>query len=576
MVTQAIFIKKARHRHIIYIMALLAICLATPLSAQMTADLVTAQNGMVASQHYLATQAGLDVLKEGGNAIDAAVTVGFTLAVTLPVAGNIGGGGFMVIHQVENGKTVAIDYREKAPAKAHRDMFLDENGDPDPQMSRYSYQAVGVPGSVAGMCLALEQYGSITLERALEPAIRYAEEGFIVDEYLHRTIDHAKERLADFPASRAIFLNEEGEAWAVGHRIIQRDLAWSFRQIAVEGPNAFYRGEIAERIADDMASNGGLITLDDLRAYNPVERKPVKGSYRGYEIYSMPPPSSGGAHIVQILNILENYPIGVYGHNTPLTIHMMAEAMKFAYANRSKYLGDPDFANVPLEGIIDKSYAKDMADRIDPDRATPSTAISPGNPGKYESSQTTHYSVVDRWGNAVSTTTTLNLNFGTGIVAAGTGILLNDEMDDFSSKPGTPNAFGLLGGEFNAIEPGKRMLSSMTPTIVMKDGKVLLVTGSPGGSRIITTTLQIVMNVIDHGMNIAEATQAVRIHHQWMPDELRVEPGLSDDVIERLEAKGHTVVENGTMGITQSIMRISGRLEGASDPRGESSLTAGY
>lgn len=316
--------------------------------------------------------------------------------------------------------------------------------------------------------------------------------------------------------------------------------------------------------------------MDDLRAYTPAERTPVKGTYRGYDIYSMPPPSSGGAHIVQMLNILENYPIGNYGHNTPLTIHMMAEAMKYAYADRSKYLGDPDFADVPLEGITAKSYAKDLAGCIDPDRAIPSTAISPGEPAKYESPQTTHYSVVDRWGNAVSTTTTLNLNYGTGIVAAGTGILLNDEMDDFSSKPGTPNAFGLLGGKFNAIEPGKRMLSSMTPTIVMKDGEVFLVTGSPGGSRIITTTLQIVMNVIDHGMNVAEATQAVRIHHQWMPDELRVEPGLSGEVIDRLEAKGHTVVERGTMGITQSIMRVGGRLEGASDPRGETSLTAGY
>ncbi|MCE5250787.1 gamma-glutamyltransferase [bacterium] len=537
---------------------------------------VTASNGMVSSQHYLATQAGLEVLREGGNAVDAAVTVGFALAVTLPAAGNIGGGGFMLIHLADSKQTIAIDYREKAPAGAYRDMFLDTAGNADPEKSQYSYWASGVPGTVRGLALALEKYGTITLERALRPAIELAEKGFAVDESLRESLIEEKKHMEVSPASMAIFFKEGGVPYEVGDILVQKDLAWSLREIAQNGPDAFYKGKIAEKIAADMKAHGGLITMKDLAAYKPAVRTPVHGTYRGYEIVSMPPPSSGGVHLIQMLNILEGFPIGSYGHNTAQTIHLMAESMKYAYADRSKYLGDPDFVKVPVKGIVSKRYADDIRKKINPSKATPGTEILPGQPGGYESDQTTHFSVVDRNGNAISNTYTLNFSYGSGITAAGTGILLNDEMDDFSSKPGSPNAFGLLGGEFNAIEPGKRMLSCMTPTIVLKDGKVYLVTGSPGGSRIITTTLQIVMNVLDHGMNIADATNAVRIHHQWMPDEIRVEKGLDGKVVQELTEMGHTVVERGTMGCTESIMLIDGKLYGASDPRGSSSLTLGF
>jgi len=537
---------------------------------------VVAENGMVVCGHPLAARAGLDVLKEGGNAVDAAVTVGFVLAVTLPSAGNIGGGGFMIVHMAETGETVAIDYREKAPLAATRDMFLDENGDADPRKSRYSYLAVGVPGSVAGMALALEKYGTISLERALRPAIELAENGFPVDEYLHRSLAALKERLQASPASMKIFYKEGGVPYEVGETLVQKDLAWSLKQIAARGPDAFYRGEIAERIAADMEAHGGLITMEDLAVYNPVIREPVHGTYRGYEIYSMPPPSSGGVHLVQMLNLLEAYPLGSWGHNTVKTIHVMAECMKLAYADRSEHLGDSDFVPVPVEGLISKEYAEHLRRKMDLSRATPSTEIKPGNPGAYESRNTTHYSVMDGRGNAVSTTTTLNFSYGTGITAAGTGILLNNEMDDFSAKPGVPNAYGLIGTDFNAVEPGKRMLSSMTPTIVLKNGEVWLVTGSPGGSRIITTTLQIILNVIDHGMDVREATDAVRIHHQWLPDELRVEKGLDEAVIRGLEEKGHKVVVGGSMGVTQTIMYEGGKFYGAADGRISSSTALGY
>jgi len=537
---------------------------------------VTAENGMVVCGHPLAAGAGLDILKEGGNAVDAAVTVGFVLAVTLPSAGNIGGGGFMIVHMAETGETVAIDYREKAPLAAARDMFLDENGDADPQKSRYSYLAVGVPGSVAGMALALEKYGTIPLERALRPAIELAENGFPVDEYLHRSLAALKKRLGASPASMKIFYKEGDIPYEVGETLVQKDLAWSLKRIAARGPEAFYRGEIAERIVADMEAHGGLITMEDLAAYSPVIREPVHGTYRGYEIYSMPPPSSGGVHLVQMLNLLEAYPLGSWGHNTVKTIHVMAECMKLAYADRSEHLGDSDFVPVPVEGLVSKDYADHLRRRIDLLRATPSTEIKPGNPEAYESRNTTHYSVMDGHGNAVSTTTTLNFSYGTGITAAGTGILLNNEMDDFSAKPGVPNAYGLVGTDYNAIEPGKRMLSCMTPTIVLKNGRAWLVTGSPGGSRIITTTLQIILNVIDHGMNVREATDAARIHHQWLPDELRVEKGLEETVIRGLEEKGHKVVVGGSMGVTQTIMYEGGKFYGAADGRIPSSTALGY
>jgi len=538
---------------------------------------VSSRNGMVSSQEAYATQAGLEVLQEGGNAIDAAVTVGFTLAVTLPRAGNIGGGGFMLVHLAQENQTLAIDYREKAPLAATRDMFLDAAGEVEPEKSRYSYLSVGVPGTVAGLTMALEKYGTISLERALQPAIALAEQGFPVSEDLHNSLVRSQERMQVSPASMAIFYKPGGVPYEVGEILVQKDLAKSLRLIATEGAQAFYQGEIAEAIAADMAANGGLITKEDLVSYQPVVREPIQGTYRGYEIYSMPPPSSGGIHLVQILNILEAFPLGELGHNTAQTIHLMAESMKLAYADRSKFLGDPDFVSVPVAGLTNKNYAEELRSRINLRGATASQEIAPGNPHNLvESNETTHYSVMDQYGNAVANTYTLNFAYGSRLTAAGTGILLNNEMDDFSAKPGVPNAFGLIGGEFNAIEPEKRMLSSMTPTIVMQEGKPYLVTGSPGGSRIITTVLQIVMNVIDHQMNIATATNAARVHHQWLPDKLRVEAGLSGDTINLLEEKGHQVSVQNAMGSTQSIMRIGDSFQGASDPRRAGALTLGY
>ena len=537
---------------------------------------VIAENGMVATQQALATQSGLSVLKEGGNAIDAAVTIGFTLAVTLPRAGNIGGGGFMLIYLAKEKKVLAIDYREKAPKLSRREMFLDKRGHADSEKSRYSLLSVGVPGTVAGLTMVLEKYGTIPLERALQPAIELAEKGFLVDRDLYDSLRSVKTRMEKSPASMAVFYKKNGSPHPVGTRLIQRDLALSLKAIAKSGARVFYEGEIAERMAAFMAENGGLITKADLAAYKPVIRTPIHGTYRGYDIYSMPPPSSGGIHIVQMLNLLEPFPIGGLGHNTAESIHLMAESMKLAYADRSQYLGDSDFVSVPIKGMTSKKYAETLRPSINRKKTIPSEKIRPGNPTPYESNETTHFSVMDRRGNAVSNTYTLNFSYGNKIVLPRTGILLNNQMDDFSAKPGVPNAYGLIGGTFNAVVPEKRMLSSMSPTIMMKAGLPFLITGSPGGSRIITTTLQMIMNVIDHKMNIAEATNAVRIHHQWLPDELRIEEGLNGDTIHLLEGKGHRVVVNDVMGSTQSIMKSGQQLHGFSDPRRDGALTLGH
>ncbi|MCP5423652.1 MAG: gamma-glutamyltransferase [Gammaproteobacteria bacterium] len=537
---------------------------------------VYATQGMVATQEALATGIGLDILKQGGNAVDAGVAIGFALAVTLPRAGNLGGGGFMLIHDAAKKETVALDFREMAPLAATRDLYLDEQGEVDEKRARFSYLSVGVPGTVAGLSLAAERYGTLPLTTLLGPAIRLADYGFPVSEGLALSLKEAKERMLPWPESMKIFFASDGMPYEPGETLVQKDLATSLKAIADHGPQAFYQGDIAQKIAADMKSNGGLITLDDLRKYQPIVREPVRGTYRGYEIVSMPPPSSGGIHLIQILNILENYPIGELGHNGAATLHRMAEAMKLAYADRSEYLGDPDFVKVPMNGLISKRYAAELVKLIDPERARPSNDIKPGNPVPYESDQTTHFSVMDKQGNVVSTTYTLNFSYGAGITAAGTGILLNNEMDDFSAKPGVPNAYGLIGGEANAIGPGKRPLSSMSPTIVFKDGKPFLATGSPGGSRIITTVLQIVMNVIDHGMNIAEATVAPRVHHQWLPDELRIEEGISPDTVRLLEQMGHHVKVQDAMGSTQSVMRREEGLYGYSDTRIRDALTLGY
>lgn len=533
-------------------------------------------HGMVASQEAIASEVGLNVLRQGGNAVDAAVSVGFALAVTLPQAGNLGGGGFMLVHDAKTGTTTAIDYRERAGSQATRDMFLGADGAADPTKSQDGGLAVGVPGTVAGLALALQAHGTLGLAEALAPAIELAERGFLVTEELAASLQQAAEQLKRWPSSAKIFLHPNGRPYQPGEILVQADLAKSLKLLAKDGPDAFYRGPLATAIVAEVGRAGGHLTAADLAAYQAVVRAPAEGSYRGYQLRSMPPPSSGGVHVIQILNILEGLPIGQMGHNSAATIHAMAEAMKLAYADRSEYLGDPDFVPVPVRALTAKDYAKALAGRIDQAKARPAAAIRPGDLAPYESDQTTHFSVVDEAGNAVANTYTLNFGYGTGLVAEGTGILLNNELDDFSAKPGTPNAYGLIGGAANAVAPNKRPLSSMSPTILLKDGKPFLVTGSPGGSRIITTTLQIIMNVVDHGMNIAEATFAPRIHHQWLPDELRIELGISPDTIKLLEAKGHKVTIGAAMGSTQSIMVTGQGLFGASDPRQPGALTAGY
>ena len=538
---------------------------------------VTARQGMVVSSHFLATREALQVLRDGGNAIDAAVTAAFALAVTQPRSGNIGGGGFMLIASEEEGRVTAIDYREKAPAAATRDMFLDPEGKVDKSLSRFSHRAAGVPGTVAGLVLALQKYGSIGLEDALAPAIRLARDGFIVTERFSNGLKSREKSLRRWPATADIFYRADGSYYEPGDRFRQPQLAETLERIAADGREGFYQGRTADLIVSEMASHDGLITRQDLLDYEAVEREPVKGTYRGYDIYSMTTPSSGGVHIVQLLNVLEGWPLAEYGHNSARTIHLMSEAMKYAYADRSAYLGDSDFVDVPLAGLTAKEYAKRIRDAIDSEKATPSVQIRPGEPSDFESEETTHFSIVDAFGNAVSNTYTINFSYGSGIVVKGAGFLLNNEMDDFSAKPGVPNAYGLLGGEANEIAGGKRMLSSMSPTIVRRDGRNYLVTGSPGGSRIITTTLQVILNVIDHGMNVQSAVNAPRIHHQWLPDEIRIEQGISPDTLHMLNRMGHEVRQKSAMGAIQSILVTpDGMFHGAADPRRSTSLAAGF
>lgn len=528
---------------------------------------IQADKGMVVTSEPLATQAGITVLKQGGNAIDAAVTIGLVMAVTYPGAGNLGGGGFMLIHQGKTGKTVAVDYREQAPGQARRDMFIGPNGKVDPKLSRFSHLAAGVPGTVAGLALALERYGTLSFAQALAPAIQLAENGFEVTPALSAAFKRHAKTLKRWPASQAIFFKDQDQFYAPGDRWRQPDLAQTLKLLAQQGPKAFYQGKVAQLIVDTMQHHQGLITKSDLAAYQAVIRTPVWGQYREYEICSMPPPSSGGIHIIQILNMLEHYDLSFLGHNRSSTIHLMAEAMKRAYADRSKYLGDPDFVNVPVKALIAKEYAQHLVSQINRFKATPAQQIQPGTLADYESEATTHYSVADNQGNVVANTYTLNFEFGSGIVVPGGGFLLNNQMDDFSAQPGTPNAYGLIGGSANAIEPQKRMLSSMSPTLVFKANKPFLITGSPGGSRIITTTAQVIMNVIDHQMNIQEAVNAIRIHHQWLPDQLAVEADLNLDTFKLLTDKGHTVVTTNTMGAANSILIQQGHFYGAADPR---------
>ncbi len=548
---------------------------AQQLSSRDIVHPVYGQNGMVVTQHADATRIGVEILRRGGNAVDAAVAVGFALAVCLPRAGNLGGGGFMLIH-LASGQTLALDYRETAPQAASRDMFKAGDG-VDFERSQYSYLAAAVPGTVAGLTSALERYGTLSLAEVIAPAIELARQGVVVTPDLWTDLQAHRAVLARWPQSLRIFFKPDGSGYALGERLVQEDLAWSLEQIARQGKDAFYRGAIAQKIVAAMAAGGGLIREQDLLDYHPAWRQPVRGSYRGFQVASMPPPSSGGVHLIQLLNILEGFPLSFLGANSAESLHLMTEAMKLAYADRSEYLGDPDFFRVPVAGLTSKVYAQDLRRQIDRYRARPALEIKAGNPPPAESPDTTHFSVMDRQGNAVANTYTLNFSYGSGIVVNGTGILLNNEMDDFSAKPGVPNSYGLIGGAANAIAPGKRPLSSMTPTILFNsDGQPYLVTGSPGGSRIITTTLQIILNVVDHGMNVAAATVAPRIHHQWLPDVLRVEEGLSADTLNLLTLKGHRISVEDSMGSTQSILKTPAGYFGAADPRRPDALALGY
>jgi gamma-glutamyltranspeptidase/glutathione hydrolase len=548
-----------------------------PFAAIGSVQPVEAKHGMVVAQEAIAARVGADILKSGGNAVDAAVATGFALAVTYPRAGNIGGGGFMLVYLAQGRRTVAIDYRETAPTAINRASFLDALGNADPQKSLASGLGVGVPGTVAGLALAHRKYGSgkFTLAQLMAPAIALARDGFVVDGDLADTLPSARALFARWPASAKIFLKEGGQSYAAGDRLVQADLAQTLAAVAAKGPRAFYEGSIAERIAASVRAAGGVMTADDLKSYRARERRPVRGTYRGYEIVSMPPPSSGGTHLIEILNILEGYDLAASGPSSVRTAHLLAEAMKRAYADRAVYLGDPDFVTVPVRALLSKRYAGILRKGIG-ERATPSAEIRNGDPLAAEGSNTTHYSVVDAEGNAVANTYTLNLSYGVGLVADGTGVLLNNEMDDFAAKPGAPNAFGLVGASANAPAPHKRPLSSMTPTIVMKDGRPYLVTGSPGGSRIISTVLQVIVNVIDHKMGIADAVAAPRLHHQWLPDQVSAERGYPEATLQALQTRGHEVMVREPGTSANSILVTPDGLTGAADSRSRGALAAGY
>lgn len=538
---------------------------------------VVARHGMVVGPEQLASEVGAQILQDGGNAVDAAVATGFALAVTYPRAGNLAGGGFMLIHLADKDRQTLIDYREAAPAAASRDMFLDTAGNVDRMREYFSHQSAGVPGTVAGLLYALEKFGTMTREQVLAPAIKLAREGMIVSFALHYEISARAGQLRKNPAAAKLFLQPDGTAYDVGETLHQHDLAWTLEQIQKEGADGFYAGEVARRIAAEMEAGSGLITARDLAHYMAIERQPVRGTYRQFEVVSAPPPSSGGVHIVQMLNILEGFDLQAMGHNSAAYVHHLAESMKLAYADRSLYLGDPDFFEVPVAELTSKAYAARQRQLINSAQATASAAIAPGEMLRAESTETTHYSVADRFGNVVSNTYTLNFSFGSHIAVPGTGMLLNNEMADFAARPGMPNAYGLVQGEANKIEPGKRPLSSMSPTIAFRDGKPWLATGSPGGSVIITTVLQTLLNAMEFNMNIATAAAEARVHHQWKPDQLNMERGFSPDTIKLLRGMSHPVkVGDRTSGRTNSIMIEDGWLYGATDTRRRGGWVAGY
>ena len=523
---------------------------------------------MVASQNRWSAAVGAEILAAGGNAVDAAVATGFSLAVTLPRAGNIGGGGFMLIHDAESGEDIAIDFREMAPVRATRDMYLDENGDVDSARSKFGHLASGVPGTVAGLWHAHQKYGKLPWADVVAPAVRQARDGIPVSYDLARILATNQHRYCANEATCGYFYKAGGVPYAPNEVLVQSDLANTLRLIAEQGADAFYKGEVADKIVAEMERGGGLIDAESLAAYRPVEREVVRGNYRGYDIVAMPPPSSGGVHIVQMLNILERFPVREFGAESADSIHLLAEVMRLAYADRSQHLADPDHYDVPVEWLTSKPYAEELAATIDMGKAKRSQDVAPGAEPKPEGIDTTHYSVIDGDGNVALVNYTINFSFGSGVAVAGAGFVLNNEMDDFVAKPGVPNAFGLVGGEANAIVAGKRPLSSMSPVMIFDGDDLLLATGSPGGSLIITTVLQLIVNVVDHGMNLAEATIAPRIHHQWFPDRLAIETGISPDTIRQLEAKGHTVLQTiNKMGSLQSVAYRDGVFYGASDTR---------
>jgi len=543
-----------------------------------------ARKGMVVSQDYQASEAGLEILKLGGNAIDAAVATGFALAVTHPQAGNLGGGGFMMIYLKSEDRVIALDYREMAPQAASRDMFLNASGDVDNRRARFSMQSSGVPGTVMGLTDAQAKYGALPLATVLAPAIRLAEEGLVVNWALSGSLSRYKTRLSADPASLKKFFKEDGSSYQQGDLFRQPDLAKTLKAIAAKGADGFYKGWVADKIVETMKTSEGLIRHDDLLNYVAKERTAISGTFRDYTVVAMPPPSSGGVHVVQMLNVLEGWDMRSLGHNSADYIHRLTESMKYAYADRSKYLGDPDFFKVPIMALTDKGYARTIRAKIKLDAATPSTEIAPAPALPNESKDTTHFSTMDAAGNMVSNTYTLNFSYGNGRTVAGAGFLLNNEMDDFSAKPGTPNGFGLIGGIANSIEPGKRPLSSMTPVFLFKNGQPVMATGSPGGSTIITAVLQTVLNVMEFDMNAATATARPRIHHQWFPDRLILEPGHSVDTRKLLAGMGHSVSAVASynegervLGATMTIIRRpDGLIAGSADPRRPGAHAAAY
>ncbi len=585
-------------RSIAGVLALALVFAAAPrTSAQRPA--VEARHGLVTSAHELASRAGVEILQKGGNAVDAAVATGLALTVVYPFAGNIGGGGFMVIHLAatdsQPARDLVIDYRETAPASATRNMFVGPDGKvlDGEGSSTVGWRASGVPGSVAGFALALEKYGSgkVSWADVCEPARRLAADGHRVSQATaHNLREWGPRLLAQFTESKKIYL-KDGAFWNAGELWVQADLGETFARLQKFGPREFYEGETARRLAAAMAQHGGTITLDDLRAYRPVEREPLRGHYRGYEIITMPPPSSGGIALLQMLMMLEPHDVAALGHNSAAKYHLLAEVMKRAFRDRAEYLGDPDFVRVPVAQLLDPAYVRGRMSDFSPDRATPASAVQPGlgqfDPAalrRAEKMETTHFSVVDAAGNAIANTYTLNGAYGSGVTIPGTGILMNNEMDDFTAQVGTPNMFGLIQGEANSIVPGKRPLSSMTPTLVTKDGQLVLVTGSPGGPTIINTVLQIITNVIDHRMPVMQAVEAPRIHNQWMPDVVTFERfGMNPDTAALLRAKGHTLPERKSYegayqgdGETIGIDVATGLRHGAADPRKGDSAAIGY